>query len=121
MSVPQARRILVKAHGLMRAMVDEIRRTRNALLGHPVYYASPKSSATKYYVVTMGRVPGLYYNYHEAHGQIHEYPHNSYKVFKNLIRALGYQSVKATEHDADLIAAAHVSRCVLRSGCRAHS
>ena len=61
----------------------------------------------------MGRVPGLYYNYHEAHEQTHEYPNNSYKVFKNLIRALEYQSAKAAEHEADLIAASHVNRLEL--------
>ena len=113
MSVPQARLILAKAHGRMRAMVDEIWRTRNALLGHPVYYASPKSCAVKYYVVTVGRVPGLYYQYHEAHEQIHQFPSNSYRVFKSLIRALEYQSTKAAEHVADLAAASHVNRLEL--------
>ena len=72
-------------------MYQELWRIRSAGLGHKVYYPRAVRRRSKFFVVKVGRIPGLYYDYHDALEWISGFSCAFWKSFTTLTEALVYQ------------------------------
>ena len=83
-------------------MYHELWRIRCAGLGHKVYYPRPARRRSKFYVVKAGKIPGLYYDYHDALEQISGVSCAIWKSFNSLVEALAYQQTDDSTSDPTL-------------------
>ena len=98
----EALSLMRKLFNRFQRMYHELWRIRCAGLGHKVYYPRPARRRSKFYVVKAGKIPGLYYDYHDALEQISGVSCAIWKSFNSLVEALAYQQTDDSTSDPTL-------------------
>ena len=88
-------RVLRRAYTRFKDMREELWRARCAAMGMKVYTPPIRNAKARYYVVRVGRVPGVYHSYAESRSQTRGFPRAEWHSYPTLAEALAYMKEEA--------------------------
>ena len=103
LSYHKVKKLMAQCFRKFHIMHQELDRTRTAGLGRRVFYPPNSMKKGKFYVVRVGRIPGLYYDYLDAEEQINGVSGAVWKSFTTLAAALEYQKETALPTPSDTV------------------
>ena len=82
-------------------MREELWRARCAAMGMKVYTPPIRNAKARYYVVRVGRVPGVYHSYAESRSQTRGFPRAEWHSYPTLAEAMAYMQEEAPPEGGD--------------------